>query len=82
MFDRAISYREVLNVIFWLFVFFSFNREGRAALITSFCVFKFMALYSMIQYITVTLLYSVRMAALIWLETNKKTKELFLTEFA
>uniref|UniRef100_A0A4W4FIW7 Cation-transporting P-type ATPase N-terminal domain-containing protein n=1 Tax=Electrophorus electricus TaxID=8005 RepID=A0A4W4FIW7_ELEEL len=26
-------------------------REGRAALVTSFCVFKFMALYSMIQYI-------------------------------
>ncbi|NXS44422.1 AT133 ATPase, partial [Balaeniceps rex] len=33
-------------------------REGRAALITSFCVFKFMALYSIIQYISVTLLYS------------------------
>ncbi|XP_026883180.2 probable cation-transporting ATPase 13A3 isoform X2 [Electrophorus electricus] len=32
-------------------------REGRAALVTSFCVFKFMALYSMIQYISVTLLY-------------------------
>lgn len=43
---------------------FVFNREGRAALITSFCVFKFMALYSMIQYITVTLLYSVRIAVL------------------
>ncbi|XP_017268981.1 probable cation-transporting ATPase 13A3 isoform X2 [Kryptolebias marmoratus] len=37
----------------------SLIREGRAALITSFCVFKFMALYSMIQYISVTLLYSV-----------------------
>lgn len=37
-----------------------FYREGRAALITSFCVFKFMALYSIIQYISVTLLYSVR----------------------
>ncbi|XP_062374478.1 polyamine-transporting ATPase 13A3-like isoform X1 [Sardina pilchardus] len=34
-------------------------REGRAALITSFCVFKFMALYSMIQYLSVTLLYSI-----------------------
>ncbi|XP_030608317.1 probable cation-transporting ATPase 13A3 isoform X2 [Archocentrus centrarchus] len=34
-------------------------REGRAALITSFCVFKFMALYSIIQFISVTLLYSV-----------------------
>ena len=35
------------------------HREGRAALITSFCVFKFMALYSIIQYLSVTLLYSV-----------------------
>ncbi|XP_062945291.1 polyamine-transporting ATPase 13A3 isoform X2 [Cynocephalus volans] len=34
-------------------------REGRAALITSFCVFKFMALYSIIQYFSVTLLYSI-----------------------
>ncbi|CAN9503180.1 unnamed protein product [Ophioblennius macclurei] len=34
-------------------------REGRAALITSFCVFKFMALSSMIQYISVTFLYSI-----------------------
>ncbi|XP_066097861.1 polyamine-transporting ATPase 13A3 isoform X2 [Saccopteryx bilineata] len=34
-------------------------REGRAALMTSFCVFKFMALYSIIQYFSVTLLYSV-----------------------
>ncbi|XP_013368952.1 PREDICTED: probable cation-transporting ATPase 13A3 isoform X4 [Chinchilla lanigera] len=33
-------------------------REGRAALMTSFCVFKFMALYSIIQYTSVTLLYS------------------------
>nr|XP_040126507.1 probable cation-transporting ATPase 13A3 [Ictidomys tridecemlineatus] len=35
-------------------------REGRAALMTSFCVFKFMALYSIIQYFSVTLLYSER----------------------
>ncbi|XP_023559889.1 probable cation-transporting ATPase 13A3 isoform X1 [Octodon degus] len=34
-------------------------REGRAALMTSFCVFKFMALYSIIQYTSVTLLYSI-----------------------
>ncbi|XP_020772878.2 LOW QUALITY PROTEIN: polyamine-transporting ATPase 13A3-like [Boleophthalmus pectinirostris] len=34
-------------------------REGRAALITSFCVFKFMALYSIIQYLSVTMLYSI-----------------------
>ncbi|XP_018422483.1 PREDICTED: probable cation-transporting ATPase 13A4 [Nanorana parkeri] len=32
-------------------------KEGRAALITSFCVFKYMALYSMIQYVGVLLLY-------------------------
>ncbi|KAG8445133.1 hypothetical protein GDO86_010049, partial [Hymenochirus boettgeri] len=32
-------------------------KEGRAALTTSFCVFKYMALYSMIQYIGVLLLY-------------------------
>ncbi|XP_077440742.1 polyamine-transporting ATPase 13A3 isoform X2 [Vanacampus margaritifer] len=37
----------------------SLIREGRAALVTSFCVFKFMALYSIIQYISVTLLYSI-----------------------
>ncbi|XP_053314968.1 probable cation-transporting ATPase 13A4 [Spea bombifrons] len=32
-------------------------KEGRAALVTSFCVFKYMAIYSMIQYIGVLLLY-------------------------
>ncbi|KAM3931813.1 putative cation-transporting ATPase 13A4 [Leptodactylus fuscus] len=32
-------------------------KEGRAALVTSFCVFKYMALYSMIQYVGVLLLY-------------------------
>ncbi|CAK89910.1 unnamed protein product (macronuclear) [Paramecium tetraurelia] len=31
--------------------------QGRAALTTSFCCFKFMALYSMIQFIQVTILY-------------------------
>jgi len=33
-------------------------REGRAALVTSFGVFKFMALYSVIQFCTVTILYN------------------------
>ena len=33
-------------------------REGRAALVTSFGMFKFMALYSLIQFITLTILYS------------------------
>ncbi|XP_074046718.1 putative cation-transporting ATPase 13A5 isoform X3 [Macrotis lagotis] len=32
-------------------------KEGRAALVTSFCMFKYMALYSMIQYVGVLLLY-------------------------
>uniref|UniRef100_A0A674I396 Cation-transporting ATPase n=1 Tax=Terrapene triunguis TaxID=2587831 RepID=A0A674I396_9SAUR len=32
-------------------------RQGRAALVTSFCVFKYMALYSTIQYLGVLLLY-------------------------
>ncbi|KDE02331.1 hypothetical protein MVLG_07113 [Microbotryum lychnidis-dioicae p1A1 Lamole] len=34
-------------------------KEGRAALVTSFSCFKFMALYSLIQFTTVTLLYSI-----------------------
>ncbi|KAI9019870.1 hypothetical protein DFJ74DRAFT_607911, partial [Hyaloraphidium curvatum] len=33
-------------------------KEGRAALVTSFSAFKYMALYSVIQFVTVTLLYS------------------------
>lgn len=33
------------------------HREGRAALVTSFCMFKYMALYSTIQYLGVLLLY-------------------------
>ncbi|XP_054838971.1 probable cation-transporting ATPase 13A4 isoform X2 [Eublepharis macularius] len=32
-------------------------RQGRAALVTSFCMFKYMALYSMIQYLGILLLY-------------------------
>ncbi|KAJ7324614.1 hypothetical protein JRQ81_017634 [Phrynocephalus forsythii] len=32
-------------------------KEGRAALVTSFCMFKYMALYSIIQYLGVLLLY-------------------------
>ncbi|XP_072037099.1 polyamine-transporting ATPase 13A3-like [Amphiura filiformis] len=35
-------------------------REGRAALTTSFGMFKFMALYSMIQFVSVMILYSVQ----------------------
>ncbi|XP_046387712.1 polyamine-transporting ATPase 13A3-like [Ischnura elegans] len=33
-------------------------REGRCALVTSFAVFKYMALYSMVQFISVLILYS------------------------
>ncbi|KAM4771101.1 putative cation-transporting ATPase 13A4 [Rhinophrynus dorsalis] len=32
-------------------------KEGRAALVTSFCVFKYMALYAMIQFVCLLLLY-------------------------
>ncbi|XP_067879684.1 polyamine-transporting ATPase 13A3-like [Heterodontus francisci] len=32
-------------------------KEGRAALVTSFCAFKYMALYSTIQYVSVLILY-------------------------
>src|SRR5690349_21394085 len=35
-----------------------FHREGRAALVTSFSCFKYMALYSIIQFTTVSLLYA------------------------
>ena len=35
-------------------------KEGRCALVTSFSLFKYMALYSMVQYMTVLMLYSVR----------------------
>ncbi len=34
-------------------------KEGRAALVTSFGVFKYMALYSMIQFTSVLILYTV-----------------------
>uniref|UniRef100_A0A3B4XTS7 ATPase 13A3 n=1 Tax=Seriola lalandi dorsalis TaxID=1841481 RepID=A0A3B4XTS7_SERLL len=51
-------------------------REGRAALITSFCVFKFMALYSIIQYLSVTLLYSVNTRLFLILTLNPAWKEL------
>uniref|UniRef100_A0A8C5LHX0 Cation-transporting ATPase n=1 Tax=Jaculus jaculus TaxID=51337 RepID=A0A8C5LHX0_JACJA len=44
-------------------------KEGRAALVTSFCMFKYMALYSMIQYVGVLLLY--------W-ETNSLSNYQFL----
>lgn len=36
----------------------TFNREGRAALVTSFCCFKFMSLYSAIQFSSVSFLYT------------------------
>ena len=39
-------------------------REGRAALVTSFGTFKYMALYSIVQFVSVLLLYSVSMVNL------------------
>lgn len=35
-------------------------REGRCSLVTSFGVFKYMALYSLVQFVSVLLLYTVR----------------------
>ena len=40
-------------------IVFFFNREGRTALVTSFSVFKFMALYSLVEFTSVAILYSV-----------------------
>ena len=34
------------------------SREGRAALVTSFCCFKYMSTYSAIQFISVSFLYA------------------------
>ena len=34
------------------------DREGRAALVTSFCCFKYMSLYSAIQFMSVSFLYA------------------------
>ena len=35
-----------------------YSSEGRAALVTSFCCFKYMSLYSAIQFVTVSFLYA------------------------
>ena len=39
------------------FLVFLFFREGRAALVTSFGVFKYMAAYSLAQFVSVCMLY-------------------------
>lgn len=45
------SYSLTISDIFYY-------REGRAALVTSFSCFKYMALYSIIQFTSITLLYA------------------------
>lgn len=40
-------------------------REGRCALVTSFGIFKYMTCYSLIQFITLVLLYSVSVKLLL-----------------
>ena len=40
------------------------HREGRAALVTSFSVFKFMALYSLTEFTSVAILYAVSIFSL------------------
>ncbi|XP_072447464.1 uncharacterized protein [Chiloscyllium punctatum] len=48
-------------------------KEGRAALVTSFCAFKYMALYSMIQYVSVLILYyNMTFTGLVILENKLK----------
>ncbi len=54
------------TILFFVSHVVSLYREGRAALITSFCVFKFMALYSIIQCLSVALLYSVSSLVFHW----------------
>ncbi|XP_071944606.1 polyamine-transporting ATPase 13A3-like [Antedon mediterranea] len=49
-------------------------REGRASLVTSFGVFKYMALYSLIQYISVTILY--------WINSNLSDKQFLYADLA
>lgn len=38
-------------------------REGRCSLVTSFGVFKYMALYSLVQFVSVLLLYTVSVSS-------------------
>ena len=54
--------RELYCRSYWSFKFkccIKYFREGRAALVTSFGCFKYMALYSFIQFISVIILYTV-----------------------
>ena len=67
----AYVYKEKGWVIFLVELIFNgfdlsicYHREGRAALVTSFGVFKYMALYSFIQFVSVLILYTVSMAAI------------------
>ena len=53
-----------LNRFDCILIFLVF-REGRAALVTSFGCFKYMALYSFIQFISVIILYTVSKDSLI-----------------
>jgi len=47
-------------------------REGRCSLVTSFGIFKYMALYSMVQFISVLILYAVSQSW-IWKDPNYLT---------
>ena len=41
-------------------------REGRCALVTSFSIFKFMALYSLAEFITAAILYAVSITSSVY----------------
>ena len=49
-------YKVFANILSYLLYVCS---EGRAALVTSFGVFKYMALYSIVQFVSILILYSV-----------------------
>lgn len=52
------SSSKITHIRLAAFVNIILFREGRAALVTSFSCFKYMALYSLIQFTSVTLLYA------------------------
>ncbi len=54
-------------------------KEGRAALVTSFGVFKYMALYSMIQFVSVLILYAVNLKC--YFLHNLNIKNLFFFSY-
>lgn len=55
--------------------------EGRCALVTSFGLFKYMTMYSLIQFCTILLLYTVRLIQINFIVMNYKKKCVFMFFF-